>query len=115
MAKANESSVTTIDDAPKHVDIPAAVVLRGSDEGDNLSGERVELTIHPGEGENGRDPVFIGLNGTGYQIPRGIPVNVPAELVGILNDAKPLIYEAAGAAVRAREVQRFSYNSRAVA
>lgn len=115
MAKANESTVTTIDDPQKQVEPPATVVLRGADEGDQLSGERVELTIHPGEGENGRDAVFVGLNGTGYQIPRGVPVNVPAELVEILDNAKPIVHEGTGGNVRSREVQRFSYNARQVA
>lgn len=112
MAKANESTVTTIDDAPQHAEPQPATVLRGADEGDNLSGERIELTILPGEGENGRDPVFIGLNGTGYQIPRGLAVNVPAELLEILNNAKPMVYESSGGTARAREVQRYSYHSR---
>lgn len=115
MAKTNESTVTTIDDAPKHVEPQTAVVMRGSDEGDQLSGERVELTIMPGEGENGRDAVFIGLNNTGYHIPRGVAVNVPVELVEILDNAKPMVYESNGGTVRAREVQRYSYSSRPVA
>lgn len=112
MAKNSDTSITTIDDAPKHVEPPAAVVLHGADEGDRLSGKRVELTIHPGEGENGRDPVYVGLNGTGYQIPRGIPVSVPVELVEILENAKPIVYESMAGATRAREVNRFSFNTR---
>jgi hypothetical protein len=113
MAK-SDTSITTIDDAPKAVVAPvAAVVLHGADEGDQLSGERVVLTIHPGEGENGRDPVFLGLNGTHYQVPRGVAVNVPAELIEILDNAKPLVYENSGGTAHVREVQRFGYNARA--
>lgn len=114
MASKSDTSITTLDDAPKAaVAAPVAVVLSGADEGDQLSGTRVVLTIHPGEGENGRDPVFVGLNGTHYQVPRGVPVNVPSELIEILDNAKPMVYENNGGTAHVREVQRFGYSARA--
>lgn len=114
MAKAaTETSITTIDDAPKAVEQPAAKVLRGAADPD-LSGERVELTIHQDSGENGREPVFVGLNGTGYQIPRGIAVNVPVEVLEVLDNATMTVYEStAGVTVpKGRAVKRFAYNVR---
>jgi hypothetical protein len=115
MAKATDTSITTIDDAPK-AEAPAPVsVLRASDLGADLSGKRVELTINQDSGENGREPVFVGLNGVGFQIPRGVPVNVPVELLEILDNAVQTVYESNGNTAQAREVKRYSYNTRAIA
>jgi hypothetical protein len=111
MAKATETSITTIDDAPKATEPVATVKLNGKADPE-LSGKRVELTIMQDSGENGREPVFVGLNGTGYQIPRGIPVNVPVEVLEVLNNATMTVYESsAGMTVpKGREVKRFAYN-----
>lgn len=114
MAKANDTSITTIDDAPKHIEPVAVSQLKANNDGDVLSGERVELTINQGEGDQGREPVFIGLNGTGYQVPRDTPVEVPVELLHILENAVQTVYEANGNTTRARQVKRFSYNARPV-
>jgi hypothetical protein len=115
MAKAQDTSITTIDDAPKAVESVAVAHLQANNDGDVLSGERAELTIHQGSGEDGREPVFIGLNGTGYQVPRDTPVNVPVELLHILNNAVQTVYEANGNGARARDVKRFAFTSRLVA
>jgi hypothetical protein len=115
MAKAQDTSITTIDDAPKTIEPVAVAQLQVNNDGDVLSGERVELTIHQGEGDSGRDPVFIGLNGTGYQVPRDTPVEVPVELLQILENAVQIVYEANGNTSRARQVKRFSYNARPAA
>jgi hypothetical protein len=115
MAKAQDTTITTIDEAPKFIEPVVATELQANNDGDVLSGQRVELTINQGEGDAGREPVFVGLNGTGYQIPRDIPVNVPVELLHILDNAVQVIYEANGATSRGRLVKRFSYNTRAAA
>lgn len=53
-----------------------------------LSGNKKTITIHTSDAEGGQDAVNIGLNGYMYQVPRGIPVDVPAEVVHILENAK---------------------------
>lgn len=53
-----------------------------------LSGKKKTITIHASETEGGHDAVPIGLNGYMYQVPRGAPVEVPEELVFILENAK---------------------------
>lgn len=114
---AKDSTITTLDDAPKNVEPPAAVVTAAVKHDEALSGEMVELEIHQGEGEIGKQAVFVGLNGNGYQIPRGIKSIVPIELVHILDNARQTVYESGSGATSGvgREVNRFSYNTRAVA
>jgi hypothetical protein len=53
-----------------------------------LSGKKKTITIHTSEAEGGHEAVPIGLNGYMYQVPRGMPVEVPEELVSILENAK---------------------------
>lgn len=115
MAKATDTSITTIDDAPKNPEPTPVQVVRATDLSEDLSGKRVELTINQDSGENGREPVFVGLNGVGYQIPRGVPVNVPVELLEILDNAIQTVYESNGTTAHARDVKRYSYNTRAAA
>ncbi len=101
----NESQVSDIDDTP--VSTPAAeaktktsasgkrsVKVDGFDIA--LSGKKKTVTIHESDAEGGRDAVAIGLNGYMYQVPRGIPVEVPEELVSILENAKTSTYHPAG-------------------
>lgn len=57
-----------------------------------LSGKKRTITIHATESEGGHDAVPIGLNGYMYQVPRGMPVEVPEELVFILENAKTSTY-----------------------
>jgi hypothetical protein len=114
MAKNQDSSITTIDDAPPATVPVAATTLAVNNDRGVLSGERIELTINQTDGENGREPVFVGLDGIGYQIPRGVPVNVPVELLEILDNAVQTVYESTGTVARPREVKRYSYNTRAV-
>ena len=97
---ANDSKISTIDDAPDEATKPVAskstttakraVKVDGHDIA--LSGKKLTITIHASELENGHDAVPIGLNGYMYQVPRGIPVEVPEELVGILKNAQTTSY-----------------------
>lgn len=38
----------------------------------------------------GNRPVYVGINGYRITIPRGVPVDVPIKIIGVLNDAKSL-------------------------
>lgn len=88
-----ESKISSIDDTPvEAVSAPARQAAKRQPKIDGvdigLSGKKKTITIHVSDAENGQEPVFVGLNGYGYQIPRGTPVEVPAELVSILENAK---------------------------
>lgn len=95
----NQKSVTTLDDAPAKAAAPAAgspeatVAAELIKHNKELSGERRILTIHASGEAGGNNFVFIGLNGVGYQVPRGRPFNVPAELVENLKNAEYRFYE----------------------
>lgn len=83
----NESQITTIDDAPAADKITRAP-RKGKSPGDApLSGNFVMLTIHPTSEDGGNDAVFVGHNGTGYQIPRGKPFRVPREVAEVVENA----------------------------
>ena len=61
---------------------------------DSLSGKFVMLTVANTKEDTQKGPLFVGLNGNGYQIPRGVPCRVPVEVVKILNDAIETVYDA---------------------
>jgi hypothetical protein len=97
----NQTQVSDIDDTPSK---PESVITTstgsnkrgGSDKRTvrvdgydiALSGVKKTITIHTSEAEGGQDAVKIGLNGYMYLVPRGLPVEVPEELVKILENAK---------------------------
>lgn len=98
MTNQTTSKITSIDDAPvtdAAAGTPAEVAVAGEliQHNEALSGVRKILTIHPEGGEGGNTAVFIGLNGVGFQVPRGKPWNVPVELVNNLDNAEQTIYE----------------------
>jgi hypothetical protein len=98
MSEKNSKSaaVTTLDDAPS-ASAPAAAASPKADllikHSAELTGKRKILTIHAESGPGGSHAVFVGLNGVGYQVPRGKPWNVPAELVENLKNATQTVYE----------------------
>lgn len=114
MAK-SDTSITTIDDAPAIADSTAADTLKMIGGVAGLSGQVLEVEIHQGEGEGGKERVFVGLNGHGYKIPRSIKVIVPVEVIEILENAMMTVYESVAGITRGREVRRYSFNTRAVA
>lgn len=112
MAKSN-SSVTTIDDKADQAYVAAAVAatIVGKNHDDALSGERRLITIHPTNEEGGSDAVPVGLNGYMYQIPRGVPCNVPVEVIEIIKNAKTTIMQTAiGGGFTERDAQRFAFS-----
>lgn len=111
MAK-DTTSITSIDDEPKAVEVKKAAKIDVTDNGDNMTGDRVEIVIHQGEGEPGRQAVFLAINGHGFNIPRGVPVSVPAEVAEVLENATMVVYDIVAGKQVARHVQRFSYSVR---
>lgn len=112
MATSKQSQITTLDDdapeAPaqtvKHIEPSAGVT--------GLSGKRRAVTIHPTPDDNGNDAVFVGVNGTGFQIPRNTPCSVPEEVLEVLQTSMVTLYQpdAAGKEVTARTVQRYPFS-----
>ncbi len=118
----SDSTVTTLDDpapdaaaqaaaaapttkgqkAPKAA--PAKQTASAAEAG--LTGERVTITIHAGEGSAGREDVPVFVNGFGFQIKRGKPVEVPVEVVEVLKNAVTTQYEN-GEAI---DIPRFAYS-----
>lgn len=112
MAK-TDSSITTIDDVPS-VAAPSPTETLQIIGDTEMSGKLLQVEIHQGEGEGGKERVFIGLNGNGYKIPRSKWVTVPVEVTEILDNAIMTVYESVAGITRGREVRRYSYNTRSV-
>jgi hypothetical protein len=93
-----DSTVTTIDDQPDTVETPTAskakakAAVKGANHDVELSGKTRTITIHTSDAEGGHDAVFLSINGYGYQIPRGTPVEVPEEVLHVLENAKVTTY-----------------------
>jgi hypothetical protein len=92
----SDSKVTTLDDAAALADEAvttkaaprAAKTLKGANHDAALSGNKRILTIHQTNDDGGSEDVFVGVNGYGYQIKRGEPVEVPEEVVKVIENAK---------------------------
>jgi formylmethanofuran dehydrogenase subunit B len=117
-----DSKVTTLDDSAALADeavsstgktktVVAAKAAKGANHDSALSGKKRTVTIHPTNDEGGSDAVFLAINGYAYQIPRGIPVEVPDEVVQVLKNAKQeLMSFGKGGEVTTRETQRFPFS-----
>ena len=70
-------------DAPVEKGVEVASKTRGS----GLSGKKVDITIHNGDGDSGKLPVDVGVNGYLWRIKRNMRVTVPIEVVGVLQNA----------------------------
>lgn len=113
-ATASENTrIATLDDAGDTLDqeVQAAIVpVTGNSHDDELSGDRVDVTIFEQEGDAGREDVFIGINGVGYQIKRGSRVSLPVEVVHVLDNSVQTIYESQpNGDTRTRQLKRFNY------
>lgn len=51
------------------------------------------INIPKAAGPSGAEPAFVGIQGVGYYIPRGINVVVPESVVGVLKTAIQTVYE----------------------
>ena len=110
MAK-NQSQVSTLDDDAPEAPVPVATPISGANHDAAMSGKKRTLTIHPGEGENGSDNVFLQINGYAYSIKRGEPVLVPEEVVEVLNNARQTLMSfGPGGAVVERSVPRYAFS-----
>lgn len=108
----SDTTVTTLDDEAPITEKPAKapkaerVKQTAAAAEAGLSGARKTITIHAGEGAAGREDVPVFVNGFGFQIKRGKPVEVPVEVIEVLKNAVTTQYEN-GEAV---EVPRFAFS-----
>jgi hypothetical protein len=110
------SQVTTLDSgaakagASQVAAEPAAKELNGSNADLQLSGERKVVTIYEEKGEGGSDAVFLSINGYAYQIPRGKPWDVPAEVVEVLQNAVTRhVSMGEGGAINEVDIPRYNF------
>ena len=111
----NDSKVTSLDQpAPKAVEAVRTDVkkLVGKSSGDSgLSGSVTRIKIFASTEEGGNHAVFVSHNGIAYLIPRDEVMDVPDELLEILNNAVTTITSPNrdGVGVITRDVPRFNY------
>lgn len=113
MATKSDSKITTLDDESTPVVAAAetAAVVVAANHDSALSGRKRTLTIHPSEADGGNDAVFLQINGYGYQIPRGKPVEVPEEVIEVLNNAKQTFMSfGQGGGITERTAHRFAFS-----
>lgn len=55
--------------------------------------DRVTITILESNDKHAVDPVFVGVNGVGYSIKRGVPVPVPRAVMNVLENARQTVYD----------------------
>ncbi len=83
-----------------------------------LTKERFRVIIEEGRDANDSPEVFLSVNGRGYQIKRGYPVDIPPELIEVLDHAVidkhiPVIDENSGVTTGSiiRQARRFPYTN----
>lgn len=79
---------------------------------------RVKLTVQEDGTPGAEREIFVGVNGVGYRIKRGVEVEVPAEVVGVLRDAVKTVYstersENGSSTMIARDVPVYPFSTRA--
>ncbi len=76
----NESNVIEIEATPREVEETKAILQENKD-------DKVRIIISEQEGDENQGDVVLGLNGKFYQIKRGFPVEIPKDLLEVLNHA----------------------------
>lgn len=77
----------------------------------------VRIIIPHQEGPGGKEHVPVGVNGRVYRIMRGTPVDVPAEVVEVLEHAQKIVYErgTSGEPINPRLVPEYPFSVLAAA
>ena len=68
-------------------DIEAPVARVDGKQG-KKNGKYITINVAKQDKKGGAEPAFVGIQGVGYTIPRGIDVAVPASVVEVLKNAK---------------------------
>ena len=87
----------------------AAKEIAGKNHDAALCGDKVTVTFFEQDGDLGKLPVPIGLNGYTYQVPRGVPCSIPVEALEVIKNSVEDVYEANGSNVTRRARPRFSF------
>lgn len=72
-----------------------------------VAAERVKVKFFNGAGEDGRDDVLLGLNGTVLRVKREQVVEIPVPYLHVADCAVQTIYDSVSG--EARDVPRFPY------
>lgn len=99
--------ISTIDDAPE----VATKVTKPRAKSDAVGqvNTRRTITIHASGDEEGQNAVPVGVNGVVYQIPRGVPCEVPDEVIAVLENAKTSVYKVVNGESVEHQIPRFAY------
>lgn len=93
---------------------PVATPTTPTTEKRKSNNSRVSLTIFEQEGSDGGQDVCVSVNGKAYQIKRGVEVEVPPEVVQVLETAVITVFESLkDGGVQSRDIKRFNYSVRA--
>lgn len=111
---APESKITDLSTAApaKTAAAPAAQALQSKTSGGNagFSGKKKTIEIYASDQEGGNFAVFVSVNGTAFQIPRGTREVVPEEVCQVLRDAVQTITSPNPAGgVTTRDVPRYNF------
>ncbi|UIF90858.1 hypothetical protein [Cupriavidus sp. UYPR2.512] len=87
---------------------PVAVKSVGHDV--ELCGRKARITIHSGADDMGKLPVDISLNGYAYSIHRNAMVEIPVEVLEILQNAVQDTYTHTKEGIVRGSVPRFAYS-----
>ena len=98
--------ISTIDDAPEVA--AKASKPRAKAEAAAQPGRRT-ITIHASGDEEGQNAVPVGVNGVVYQIPRGVPCEVPDEVIEVLENAKTSVYKVVNGESVEHQIPRFAF------
>ena len=79
------------------------------------SAQRVKVVFHSQEGPGGDDDIFVAVNGKAYLIKREHEVELPAEVLEVIKNARQTVFEHSARGVAERDVQRFGYSERGAA
>lgn len=111
---AKADKVIVLDEQKAKAGDPDAVIsteVSATNHDDQLSGKKVRVEFFDQKEDGGSDAIFASLNGYAYQIPRGVVVDIPVELLQVFHDAKSAIVETVpGGGSRTRTVNRFNFS-----
>ena len=80
VSKDKDSKVIEIEATPREVEETKTIL-------EETKSDRVRIIIAEQEGDENQGDVILGLNGKIFQIKRGFPVEIPRDLLEILNHA----------------------------
>jgi len=71
---------------------------------------RVKVIFHNQDGDLGKGDIFVSVNGYAYQIKRNEPVDLPPEVIEVIDNAVITHTERVDGVDQTRDLQRFPYS-----